>query len=81
MAPNESVFIVYPIEKANESKGKEDILQKVQKSKNSPAKELLDISLDAEEYTVTFVANGQTVTRKALFDLSKEDKELIRYYS
>lgn len=81
MAPNESVFIVYPIEKANESKGKEDILQKVQKSKNSPAKELLDISLDAEEYTVTFVANGQTVTRKALFDWSKEDNERIRYYS
>lgn len=81
LAPNESVFIVYPIEKANESKGKEDILQKVQKSKNSPAKELLDISLDAEEYTVTFVANGQTVTRKALFDWSKEDNERIRYYS
>ena len=81
VAPNESVFIVYPIEKANESKGKEDILQKVQKSKNSPAKELLDISLDAEEYTVTFVANGQTVTRKALFDWSKEDNERIRYYS
>ena len=42
---------------------------------------MLDISLDAEEYTVTFVANGQTVTRKALFDWSKEDNERIRYYS
>ncbi len=70
LEPNESVFIVYPAK---------DILPT--NKKNVTKEESLNITLEPEEYVVTFAATGKTVNRKALFDWSKEEDEQIRYYS
>ena len=70
LAPNESVFIVFPTEEAAD------------KERTSTDKiEPLNRTLETEEYTVTFLATGKTVVRKDLFDWSKEEDEQIRYYS
>lgn len=79
LAPYESVFIVYPMEGAHEGYGEDS--SRLQKEKKEVAKEPLNIALEAEEYTITFAANKKTLTRKELFDWSKESDEQIRYYS
>ena len=81
LAPNESVFIVYPITENNERKGQEAPLQRVQKSKDKPTERSKNIAIEPEKYTVTFVADNQTVARRELFDWSKEEDKQIRYYS
>jgi hypothetical protein len=81
LAPNESVFIVYPITENNEGKGQEAPLQRVQKSKDKPTEKSKNIAIEPEKYTVTFVADNQTVARRKLFDWSKEEDKQIRYYS
>ena len=70
MAPNESVFIVFPTEEAADK-------ERTSTDKREP----LNRTLETEEYTVTFLATGKTVVRKDLFDWSKEEDEQIRYYS
>lgn len=79
LAPYESVFIVYPMEGAHEGYGEDS--SRLQKEKKEVAKEPLNIALEAEEYMITFAANKKTLTRKELFDWSKEPDEQIRYYS
>ena len=79
LAPYESVFIVYPMEGAHEGYGEDS--SRLQKEKKEVAKEPLNIALEAEEYTITFAANKKTLTRKELFDWSKESDEQIHYYS
>lgn len=74
LAPNESVFIVFPAEDRSSEGG-------LREKKNSSTTESQDIALEPEAYTVTFVATGNTVIRKELFDWSKEADEQIRYYS
>lgn len=76
LAPNESVFVVF----LTEETGGDDS-QKSSGKKKSRAGKVREIALEPEEYTVVFPANGKTVTRKALFDWSKEEDERIRYYS
>lgn len=70
LAPNESVFIVFPTEEAADK-------ERTSTDKREP----LNRTLETEEYTVTFLATGKTVVRKDLFDWSKEEDEQIRYYS
>lgn len=70
LAPNESVFIVFPTEEAADK-------ERTSTDKREP----LNMTLETEEYTVTFLATGKTVVRKDLFDWSKEEDEQIRYYS
>ena len=70
LAPNESVFIVFPTEEAPDKE-----------STSADKREPLNRTLETEEYTVTFLATGKTVVRKDLFDWSKEEDEQIRYYS
>ena len=70
LAPNESVFIVFPTEEAADK-------ERTSTDKREP----LNKTLETEEYTVTFLATGKTVVRKDLFDWSKEEDEQIRYYS
>ena len=70
LAPNESVFIVFPTEEAADK-------ERTSTDKREP----LNRTLETEEYTVTFLATGKTVVRKDLFDCSKEEDEQIRYYS
>ena len=70
LAPNESVFIVFPTEEAADKK-----------RTSTDKREPLNRTLETEEYTVTFLATGKTVVRKDLFDWSKEEDEQIRYYS
>jgi len=70
LAPNESVFIVFPTEEAADK-------ERTSTDKREP----LNRTLETEEYTVTFLATGKTVVRKELFDWSKEEDEQIRYYS
>lgn len=70
LAPNESVFIVFPTEEAANK-------ERTSTDKREP----LNRTLETEEYTVTFLATGKTVVRKDLFDWSKEEDEQIRYYS
>ena len=70
LAPNESVFIVFPTEEATDK-------ERTSTDKREP----LNRTLETEEYTVTFLATGKTVVRKDLFDWSKEEDEQIRYYS
>lgn len=70
LAPNESVFIVFPTEEAADK-------ERTSTEKREP----LNRTLETEEYTVTFLATGKTVVRKDLFDWSKEEDEQIRYYS
>lgn len=70
LAPNESVFIVFPTEEAADK-------ERTSADKREP----LNRTLETEEYTVTFLATGKTVVRKDLFDWSKEEDEQIRYYS
>ena len=69
LAPNESVFIVFPTEEAADKE-----------STSADKREPLNRTLETEEYTVTFLATGKTVVRKDFFDWSKEDEQ-IRYYS
>ena len=76
LAPNESVFIVYPVEDVQKGNDGEKIWKK-----SSSVKESVETDLEAAEYTLTFVANGKTIQRKELFDWSKEEDEQIRYYS
>ena len=68
LAPNESVFIVFPTEEAADK-------ERTSTDKREP----LNRTLETEEYTVTFLATGKTVVRKDLFDWSKEEDEQIRY--
>lgn len=68
LAPNESVFIVFSTKESLDQT--KHVASKQQKENLKP-----------EEYVVTFVANGKTVSRKELFDWSKEEDEQIRYYS
>ena len=70
LAPNESVFIVFPTEEAADKE-----------STSADKREPLNRTLETEEYTVTFLATGKTVVRKDFFDWSKEEDEQIRYYS
>ena len=70
LAPNESVFIVFPTEEAADK-------ERTSTDKREP----LNRTLETKEYTVTFLATGKTVVRKDLFDWSKEEDEQIRYYS
>ena len=70
LAPNESVFIVFPTEEAADK-------ERTSTDKREP----VNRTLETEEYTVTFLATGKTVVRKDLFDWSKEEDEQIRYYS
>ena len=70
LAPNESVFIVFPTEEAADK-------ERTSTDKREP----LNRTLETEEYTVTFLATGKTMVRKDLFDWSKEEDEQIRYYS
>ena len=70
LAPNESVFIVFPTKEAADK-------ERTSTDKREP----LNRTLETEEYTVTFLATGKTVVRKDLFDWSKEEDEQIRYYS
>ena len=70
LAPNESVFIVFPTEEAADK-------ERTSTDKREP----LNRTLETEEYTVTYLATGKTVVRKDLFDWSKEEDEQIRYYS
>ena len=79
LAPNESVFIVYPAEGVDEGYGESSL--QLQKEKKDTAKAPLNIALEAKEYTITFAANKKTLTRKELFDWSQESDEQIRYYS
>ena len=79
LAPNESVFIVYPAEGVHEGYGESSL--QLQKEKKDTAKAPLNIALEAKEYTITFAANKKTLTRKKLFDWSQESDEQIRYYS
>ena len=79
LAPNESVFIVYPAEGVDEGYGESSL--QLQKEKKDTAKAPLNIALEAKEYTITFAANKKTLTRKVLFDWSQESDEQIRYYS
>ena len=79
LAPNESVFIVYPTEK--NCFGDEKSLQKQQKEGSYSAKEFSEVAVELGEYTVNFITNGRTVNRKELFDWSREQDEKIRYYS
>ena len=79
LAPNESVFIVYPAEKNCSGDGKNS--QKRQKEGSRSAKEFSEVAVELGEYTVNFIANGRTVNRKELFDWSREGDEKIRYYS
>lgn len=79
LAPNESVFIVYPVEGVHEGYGESSL--QLQKKKKDAAKEPLNIALEAKEYTITFAANQKTFTRQELFDWSQESDEQIRYYS
>ena len=79
MAPNESVFIVYPAEKVLESNEKDS--HRLQKEQKDRVKESLKLPLEVGEYAVTFMANGKTLTREELFDWSKDTDEQIRYYS
>ena len=74
LAPDESVFVVFPVD------SNENHLPKASEG-NSSVEESQDIAFETEEYTVTFTINGHTVTRKNLFDWSKEEDEKIRYYS
>ncbi len=67
LAPNESVFIVFPTESTVQN--------------DLPKGTALDLPLDINTYTVNFLANGKTVDRKQLFDWSKDEDEQIRYYS
>ena len=76
LAPNESVFIVYPTEEDYK-----ETPEKGRKEKKDSVKEPSETGLEATEYTVTFTANGKTIQRQELFDWSKEEDEQIRYYS
>lgn len=76
LAPNESVFIVYPAEEDDK-----ETSEKERKEKKDSVKEASETGLEATEYTVTFTANGKTIQRQELFDWSKEEDEQIRYYS
>ena len=76
LAPNESVFIVYPAEEDDK-----ETSEKERKEKKDSVKEPSETGLEATEYTVTFTANGKTIQRQELFDWSKEEDEQIRYYS
>ena len=76
LAPNESVFIVYPAEEDYK-----ETSEKGRKEKKDSVKEPSETGLEATEYTVTFTANGKTIQRQELFDWSKEEDEQIRYYS
>lgn len=79
LAPNESVFIVFPVEETADEWG-------IETKNDSPTapkhkEESGERELETEDYTVTFLANGKTLVRKELFDWSKEEDEQIRYYS
>ena len=76
LAPNESVFIVYPAEEDYK-----ETPEKGRKEKKDSVKEPSETGLEATEYTVTFTANGKTIQRQELFDWNKEEDEQIRYYS
>lgn len=76
LAPNESVFIVYPTEEDYK-----ETPEKGRKEKKDSVKEPSETGLEATEYTVTFTANGKTIQRQELFDWSKEEDKQIRYYS
>ena len=80
LAPNESVFIVYPTKE-----GRKDYAgntESLWKEKLSPVNTgLVNTNLDTEEYEVTFLSANKTIIRKELFDWSKEEDEQIRYYS
>ena len=78
LAPNESVFIVYPAEEY--MKAMENPSPTAKGEKKDTAKEPLNIALEAKEYTITFAANKNAHTKK-LFDWSQESDEQIRYYS
>ena len=79
LAPNESVFIVYPAEGVHEGYGESSL--QLQKEKKDTSKAPLNIALEAKEYTIIFAANKKTLTRKELFDWSQESDDQIRYYS
>lgn len=80
LAPNESVFIVYPIEEGGNNlyAGGSQSLWKVKTNNSSDASTSV---LETKEYEVTFKATNKTITRNELFDWSKEEDEKISYYS
>lgn len=81
LAPNESVFIVYPMEKRNnEYVGNSQSLWKEKKS-NPFHNKAVYTALKIKEYDVNFVAANKVISRTELFDWSKEEDEQIRYYS
>lgn len=73
LAPNESVFIVFATDGKDDTSKLNGGLKKQIRSN--------DIALNPEDYTVNFVTNDMTISRKELFDWSKEDDDRIRYYS
>lgn len=81
LAPNESVFVVFSTEGISKNSGDDSQKQKLWKEKKNLAKEVREIPLDMEEYQINFLNTGKKVTRKTLFDWSKEEDEQIRYYS
>ena len=81
LAPNESVFVVFSTEGISKNSGDDSQKQKLWKEKKNLAKEVREIPLDMEEYQINFLNTGKEVTRKTLFDWSKEEDEQIRYYS
>lgn len=80
LAPNESVFIVYPTKEGCKGyAGNSQSLWK--KTENHSTGVPLSMGLETNEYEVTFVTTHKTISRKELFDWSKEEDEQIRYYS
>lgn len=79
LAPNESVFVVFSTEEARN--GHNSDTQKQWKEKKNSTGNIEEVTFEPEEYKVTFLNNGKEITRKTLFDWSKEDDEQIRYYS
>ena len=79
LAPNESVFVVFSTEEARN--GHNSDTQKQWKEKKNSTGNIEEVTFEPEEYKVTFLNNGKEITRKTLFDSSKEDDEQIRYYS
>lgn len=76
LAPNESVFIVFPVKKVNEQ-----VLPETSIKDQEGQKSCEKINFISERYTVNFVANKKVLARKKLFDWSKEESDSIRFYS
>ena len=70
LAPNESVFVVFSTEEARN--GHNSDTQKLWKGKKNTTGKIEEVAFEPEEYKVTFLNNGKEITRKTLFDWSKE---------